>query len=141
MRVVLDTNVIISALLAKESTPAKILFYWQEKKMFDIVVSQAILEEYHRAIQYPHIRTRHGLSDDDMKRFVSEFRALAILVESKEEVTIVTQDRDDNKFIACALTGRAELIISGDKDLLDIKSYRDVRIITPAIFLALLMTK
>ncbi len=138
MRVVLDTNIIVSALLAKASPPAKLLTQWEQSETFELLVSEPIVEEYQRAIAYPHIQARHRLTPTEMEQFLSKIRELASFVEPTEEVAVVERDRDDNKFIACALAGEAEYIITGDDDLLRIKTYRGIRILTPAAFLAFL---
>ncbi|HLW02711.1 MAG TPA: putative toxin-antitoxin system toxin component, PIN family [Ktedonobacterales bacterium] len=133
-----DTNVIISALISKTGLPAKLLTRWEQTEAFDLVVSESILQEYQRAIAYQQVRSLHRLTPSQMEQFLARFRELAILVEPTEEVTVVERDRDDNQFIACALAGGAEYIVTGDDDLLSIKTYQGIRILSPATFLAFL---
>ncbi len=137
MKVVLDTNIIISRYLSPTGLPATVLNLW-EKEAFDVLVSEELLQEYERALGYTHIQKSTSMTPEEITQAVQGFRENAILVEPAEDVTVVERDRDDNKFIACALAGGAEYIVSGDNDLLSIKTYRGIRILAPSAFLVLL---
>lgn len=138
MRIVLDTNVIVSRFLSPAGTPAKVLDLWKKKGYFDVVVSEEILQEYARALTYSHIQARHQIPSREIETYIHTFSDIAILVVPTERITIVKDDPDDNTFIACALAGNAEYIISGDRDLLRVRAYNGVRILTPAAFLTLI---
>jgi len=79
MRVVIDTNVVISRYLSSQGAPAQIFTNWQKKK-FDLLVSEPILEEYERALKYPHVRARHQMSDAEIAEIIEEFTDLAKMV-------------------------------------------------------------
>jgi len=137
MRVVIDTNVIVSRYLSPKGSPAQILKQWK-RSVFDLVVSEAVLQEYQEALLYKHIQALHRRNAGEVQRIVANFRKLSILVEPEEEVTVITSDPDDNKFLACALAGRAEVIVSGDSDLLSLKQYQGIHILPPHTFLVFL---
>ena len=130
MRVVLDTNVLVSALLFT-GTASEILPLWQ-KAAITVLLSRDILEEYLRVLSYPKFQ----LSEAEIKALMEEeLLAFVTAVKPKRRLSVVKRDPSDNKFLECALAGRARVIISGDKDLLSIGHYRRVRIQTPAQFL------
>lgn len=139
MRIVFDTNVIVSFFLSPSGTPAQLLDLWEHHtELFEVVVSETILIEYARALSYPHVTAHHKKSPEQIDAFINLFRKLATIVEPTETVTVIKDDPDDNKFLSCALSGHAEYIISGDRDLLRIGEYKGIHILTPKNFLTLL---
>jgi len=141
MRVVIDTNVLISRFLSPTGIPAKLVQMWQHDAAFDVVVSQAVLQEYEAALTYPHIQARHRLTQEEITTFLTFFSQLALLVTPRDNLPVLASDPDDTIFPATALAGNAEYLVSGDRDLLEIKIYQGIRILTPATFLALLEHK
>jgi uncharacterized protein len=137
MRVVFDTNVIISRYLSPAGVPAQLLRLWK-RNAFTVVTSEPILEEYKAAMLYSHIQALHRRNAEVVNRIIENFRKQSLFVTPSEEVTIIQDDPDDNKFLACALAGNAEHIISGDHHLLDVQEYMGIRILSPAAFLRLL---
>lgn len=134
MKVVLDTNVIVSGFLSPTSYTALILQQWaQNTKTFDILVSQAILDEYERMLAYPHLH----IIPDEQQRFLTLLKKVASLVTPTQEITVV-RDPSDNKFIECAVAGRAAYIVSSDPDLLELKEYQGIQILSPEQFLEVL---
>jgi uncharacterized protein len=137
MNVVFDTNIIISRYLSPTGVPAQLLRLWK-KSVFTLVTSEPILQEYKAAMLYPRIQVLHHKSIEVVDHIVENFRKESIYVTPAEQVTVITKDPDDNKFLSCALAGNAEHIISGDHHLLDIREYRGIRIVSPTLFLRLL---
>lgn len=129
MKVVVDTHVLISGVFFG-GMPARVLEDWRDGK-FDLVASPDILEEYRRVGE--HLATRFT--------GVSLAPLLALLVMNAEIVSPpelsrqVSRDRDDDKFIACAVASKCKYIVSGDKDLLEVSGYRGVKVVTPREFL------
>ena len=125
MKVVVDTNVVISGVFFG-GMPSRVLEAWRDGK-FDLVVSPEVLEEYRR------------VGEELTARFpgVSLAPFLALLVMNAEIVEApglsdqVSRDRDDDKFIACALAANCQTIISGDKDLLE----EGLKVVAPREFL------
>ena len=131
-RVVIDTNVFIIALLNPLVTP---------KKVINIAVSQfTILQS---EANYQELATRISkkkfdkyLEKDDRLDFLSSLKNRSLFVDIWHE-TRVCSDLDDNKFLELAVSGMAQYIITGDKELLILNTYQGIPIITPAEFLVI----
>jgi uncharacterized protein len=138
MRVVVDTNVIISRFVTPGGSVARIYDQWQQHA-FELIVSEPIIAEYRRVLAYRHVRTIHGMTDDDIASVAGEIRNLAVVVAPAPLPSIVIRDDPkDDIFLACALAGAADLIVSGDRHLLRLGDFEGVPILAPAAFLALL---
>jgi putative PIN family toxin of toxin-antitoxin system len=137
MQVILDANVLISAVISSRGAPAQILRLWEEER-FDLVVSQPILEELERVIHYPRIQQRYDLPEDDVARFLQLIRSGAIVVEPNVEIAAIERDPSDNRYLECAIEAGASYIVSGDQHLLELGEFRGIVILPPAAFLAVL---
>jgi putative PIN family toxin of toxin-antitoxin system len=84
---------------------------------------------------------RHKYTSDQLDTLVEEIRAVATKVIPGETLNVVAGDRDDNKFIECAVAGEADYIVSGDAHLLSLGQYRSIKLLSPAAFLILLNQK
>jgi len=136
MKVVIDTNVFVSAFLSKKGTEARILQLF-EQEVFEWVVSQEILAEYEKALTYTRVREIHKLTDQQITQTIEDVRTFATLVEVTVSFAIVS-DPDDNKFFECAFEGGAEFVISGDAKVLAVKEYQGIKAFSPALLLSLL---
>ena len=135
LRVVIDTNVIISGILSHKGAPAELLNAWRERR-FLLLSSSAIVAEVRAVVQYPHIRDKYQLSDDEIEQTMTLLEHEALLVAGDADVAgSVPDDPEDEMFLACALDGQADVIVSGDHHLLDLDSYQDIPIITARQFL------
>ena len=136
LRVVLDANVYVSALIRPQGPPGQIVKRFLEDS-FEIVLSLAIVEETVRAFGYPRVRKyiREGV---DPELWLEDIILLAQFVVGDYELEGVSVDADDDKYFAAAVEGSATLIVTGDPDLLAVKEYQGIRIVTPRIFLDLL---
>jgi len=137
MRVVLDTNIIISAFLVALGAPARIVASWRAGR-FDLVVSPALLAEYEEVLGYERIQRRHRMTPERITGEVADIARLAILVEPHTVPAVIAQDPDDDQVLACAVTGEASYIVSGDPHLLNLRQYHGIRILSPAAFVQLL---
>jgi putative PIN family toxin of toxin-antitoxin system len=137
MRVVLDANVVVSALISAKGAPAQIVAHWQAER-FEVLVSPAILQELDRVLHYPKLQQRYHLPEELVQRFLRLLARQAIKVVPFQELTVIERDPTDNRYLECALAGDAGVIVTGDQHLLDLGEYRGVQILTPAGFLALL---
>jgi uncharacterized protein len=130
MRVVLDTNTAISALLFA-GTASRLVALWQSRRIA-VLVSRAMLQEYLRVLAYP----KFHLGDDDIKALIQEELLLFVeTVQLRKPLTIVHRDPDDNKFVECAAAGRARYLVTGDQDLRQLENYRRLTILTVGQFL------
>jgi len=127
MRVVIDTNVLLSALMSSASSPAQVLALWRSRK-FDLVTGIEQLDEIARVTRYPKIRAR--LRAALAGRLVNQLRDLAIVIEKLAKVEI-SPDPDDNYLLALADAGHAQFLVTGDKPLLALKRHRSTHIVTP----------
>lgn len=138
MRVVLDTNVLVSTYLsARGGTIARLLDAWQQGTL-DLVVSQPILDEYQRVLSYPRLSRAHGKDSAQLQADIDRIRRTSFLVRETPEIHVVERDPSDNIFLECAVAGAAEIIVSGDSDLLDLGEYQGIQILSAAAFVALL---
>jgi len=129
MRVVVDTNVVVSGVFFG-GMPSRVLEAWRDGK-FDLVVSPEISDEYRRVGEKLAARFA-GVS---LAPFLALLVMTAEIFEPPELPEQVSRDRDDDKFIACAVAGGCQFIISGDRDLLEISGYQGVKVVAPREFL------
>lgn len=134
MRLVLDTNVLLSALMSSDSPSAEILTFWRNRKISVLTAAEQIAE-IARVTRYPRIRAR--LVPALAGRLVSRLRDVAIVIENLPRVDL-SPDPDDNYLLAIAEAGQAHFLVTGDKPLLALKRHKSTRIVTPAALLALL---
>ena len=129
-RVVIDTNVVVSALLFG-SVPGKLIPPWKSGRIRALATKEMI-EEYLRVLAYP----KFELSEEEINYLLyQEILPYFEIVRTKPGPMIVEEDPSDDMFIRCAEAGRANTIISGDQHLLNLKSYGKVKILNPSLFL------
>lgn len=127
VRLVIDTNILISALLAGGSLPAHLVVLWREGR-FDLLTAAEQLDELMRVTRYPKIRER--LAPALAGRLINELRTLAVVVPDLPVVT-VSPDPYDNYLLAMAAAGAADFLVTGDKrDLLGLNLYEGTKIVT-----------
>lgn len=139
-RVVLDANQIVSAFIKSVGNPARILDLFREGA-FEIVISQEILKEIENVLIYPRLQKYHGRTKQEIKKFLSLFADLCISIDlkrQKDKAPIIKDDPSDDKYLFCALEGKADFIIYGDKHLLNLFSYKNIRILTAVEFLKII---
>jgi putative PIN family toxin of toxin-antitoxin system len=134
LRIVLDTNVYVSGTILSRGTPFEILEAWRRHE-YILVTSEAIIREIERVLRYPRIRDRYAITEKDIARLTASLRADALVVPGIYEVSGISPDPDDDKFLACALEAQANCIITGDLDLLVLDSYQGISVIKPHEFL------
>lgn len=133
MRIVLDTNVLISATLTI-GAPNQILKL-AEKGLVEIAASPEILQELSGVLKRPKFRKyllQAGLTAD---LAVKQLLFLLQIFPITKQVSVVTDDPADNKFLSCAVSAGASFIVSGDKHLLRLKKFEDIPIVKPAQFI------
>jgi len=129
VRVVLDTNVFISGIFFS-GPPYEVLEAWQDNRI-RIVASPAILEEYQRVAETLSAK----YSGIDIGKIIDLVIAHAELVLPERLKESVCEDPHDDKFLECAVSGKAKFIISGDKHLLRVSGYQGIKILTPRQFM------
>jgi putative PIN family toxin of toxin-antitoxin system len=139
IRAVLDANIYVSAAARPEGPPGQIISRFLRGGAFEIVMSQAIVDETLRALTYPKVRKyiRPGL---DPELWFEDIVVLShVVIAGEREFEGASKDPDDDKYIAAAIEGRAAFVVAGDSDLLDLKEYGGIRIVSPRVFLDLLV--
>ena len=132
MRVVLDTNTVVSALLFT-GTASALVPYWQSQRI-SLLLSGPMLEEYLRVLAYPKFK----LTAEDVRVLLEEqLLPFAETVRVRKRLRPPVSDRDDWKFVDCAVAGRAAYLITGDRELRALGTYRAVTILGVGEFLAL----
>ena len=134
MIVVLDTNVIISAVLSPGGIPAKIIRRW-ELDEFELAISPNLIDELERALIYDRVQKYLNLSTDELNTFLGRLRSTPFFVNPQVTLDVVKEDPNDNRCLECALASEAAHIITGDKHLLELEAYEGIQILTPAGFL------
>jgi putative PIN family toxin of toxin-antitoxin system len=134
IRAVLDANVFVSAVLSPAGAPAQVLTAWREER-FQLVISEAILEEIERVFQYPKIVKYHRWSEERLRSFLDDLRHLAIVTPGTLTLTVIHDNPPDDRYLECAVEGEAAYIVSGDRHLLDLGEYQGIQILTPRAFL------
>lgn len=129
MRIVIDTNVVASAIFFG-GHPRTLLEMLMEHRV-DAYISKEILEEYRETIRYLIGKYPRKQVSVPLTQIISACR----MIEPASEIKIC-RDPDDDKFIACALDAHCIYIVSGDKDLLSVRQYQGIQIVTVADFLA-----
>jgi uncharacterized protein len=128
LRVVLDTNVLVSGLAYPNSIPGRIVGLWRHGGL-DVVLSRYILDEMARVLpRLPRIQ----LSSSEVRDLVDSLMFLADIVEPVDHVEVILRDTADQKVLGTLLAAKADYLITGDKDLLAL--VEKYPIITPASF-------
>ncbi|MCI0507175.1 MAG: putative toxin-antitoxin system toxin component, PIN family [Gammaproteobacteria bacterium] len=130
MRIVLDTNTVISALLWR-GTPHEFVAAASTRPIV-FFTSPALLAELADILTRKKLApavTASGLSPNEL---MQRYRRLATVIHSDPIPPTVVSDPDDDHVIACAITAKTHMIVSGDRDLLDLKEHQSIRIVTSA---------
>ena len=140
IKAVLDTNTLVSAAINTEGSVSQEIYQNSKNKCFLLITSPLILSEMNKVLHEERLTKRHGYSEEELEEIVSDIAGISYIVPGDTGIEIV-RDPDDNKIISAALEGMADYIVSRDKDLLDLKEYKEIKIITPEDFMGLLRAK
>jgi putative PIN family toxin of toxin-antitoxin system len=137
MRVVLDANIYVSSLINTQGNPKRIMGRWEQNR-FDVLVSASIVDEIGSVLRCPRIIKRHGQDEETIQRFLELLPVQAMVVEPTAVLNVIQEDPSDNRYLECAIEGKAQYIISGDRHLLELGEYKGIVILPPAAFVTLL---
>jgi uncharacterized protein len=131
MNVVVDANIFISGIY-RGGNPRKVL-----NTLIDGIGTLFITDEIIDEIEFVLKKPKFDLTVKEVKHWITEIEGLGkkVIVSPKYRVTNVCRDRDDNKYLECALAANADYIITGDRDLLDLKEYGGVKIMNARDYL------
>jgi uncharacterized protein len=133
MRVVFDTNVLVSYLLTHRPPIATLIDRHLAEERFVLLTAPELLQELDLVLRYPKLARHCG--EEERARFVALVRALAEVVELPEAIPRICRDKADDAIIACAVVGRAGAIVSGDADLLALERVGGIEMLSAARFL------
>ena len=138
IKITCDTNILISALINGSGNPAKLLKLIFEKKI-KLCLSPSILAELTAALHYPHLFRKYRLNETVIQNFVKILTKKANIVSGNYQTDYLNKsDPKDNKVLACALEGKVDFIITGDKKhLLPLKQFHKIQILSVDDFLKL----
>lgn len=134
LKAVVDTNLLISGIFGRNSLSAKLQALWI-KQEFELATSIEILKETSRVLGYPKIVQRFHPKEETIRRFFHLVFRKAIITKDTYKTDRLTNDPSDNKFLACALEGKADYIVSADSHLRDLKHFQGIQIVDAAAFL------
>ena len=134
MRVVLDANIFVSSVLVKQGLPAQIVAAWRER-YYDLLMAPVLRDEIARVLAYPHIRRKYRIDDKDVNDLLDLLDQRALWVEREADVRgAIPDDPKDEHVLGCAIAGQADLIVSGDRHLLDLGSFQGIAIVSAREF-------
>ena len=143
MRVVLDANIYISALISNQGHPAAIINRWLAGDVageFEVLLSQPIVDEILRVTGYERLQRKYQKIRENRLEFVELISEQGIWVEPAETLAVVTADESDNRYLECAVAGGARYVVTGDEHLLNVGEYQGITVLSPAAFVTWLET-
>jgi uncharacterized protein len=134
LRAVVDTNLFISGLFAKDSLSAQLENLWVDQQ-FELVTSLEIIKEVSRVLSYPRIKERFKPRGENVRRFFRLIFRKAIISKDIYRTDKIADDPTDNKFLACALEKKADYIVSRDPHLRNLKHFHGIQIVDATTFI------
>lgn len=134
VKIVLDTNVLISAFLWQKDV--KEIFNLAKENKIQICVTKEILDEFYRVLCYQKFLSRLKLIGKTPEEIINEFLEIVKFYPTKKFKTIIVkEDPSDDKFLSAALSSNSSFIVSGNKHLLKLKEFRRISIVSAREFL------
>lgn len=137
IRAVLDTNTLVSSVINIPFSVSQEIYQNFIDKHFLLIVSPPLLAEVDDVIHRERVMKFHKRPAEKLQEIINQLTNLSLVVPGNAKVEIV-RDPDDNKILSTALEGKADYIISRDRDLLDLKEYKGIKITSPEEFIRLL---
>ena len=134
LRIVLDVNVLVSAMLSPSSIPGRIVGFWRQGDI-ELVASLEIIDKTIEVPRRPHIVKVFPIDEADLQDLRTLLIEESLLTPHILEVKAVEQDPEDDAIIIAAIEGKADCIVSGDRHLKNMGSYEMIPILSPAEFL------
>jgi putative PIN family toxin of toxin-antitoxin system len=136
MRVVVDTNILVRALIMPHGTVGPVLLRLRQGD-YVLLYSHSLLKELVDVLNRPRIRNKYGLTEQDIETVLSLILLRGEAVAPQMQIAACRDPKDD-KFLDVAVSGKADVIVSGDQDLLVLHPFSGIPILPPAAFLTML---
>ena len=141
LKAVLDTNIFISSLLNKKGVPDRLVDLWRDGQYL-FLSSPPIIREIKSVLELPRIKKKYFLNDPDIQKLLNLIETDAILVPGITDVeNPIPEDTSDQIFLSCALEGSADVIVSGDQHVLNLKKFKGISVIPVNEFMDLLLNR
>jgi putative PIN family toxin of toxin-antitoxin system len=137
VRALLDANVLMSAAIRPSGPPGLIISALLERGAFELVLSPSIITEVEEALKLPKVR-KYVRAPGEAVLWLADLAAVADLANDTGRVKGVSRDPDDDAVLSAAMEGRANVIVTGDEDLLALEEYEGIAILTPRAFLEMM---
>ena len=131
MRITLDTNVLVSAFIAKHGHSANPLELALTVEVIEMVLSEPILQELGDVLLRDEVRNRFSYTQQDIRKIVATLRKSAKIVSPTSRFVRIKEDPKDDVILNTAYDGNAEYIVSGDSAMLKLRRFKGIRIVTP----------
>jgi len=136
IRAVVDTNILVRAVIKPTGSVGPVLQRLRRRE-YSLLISRATLDELVEVLYRPRLRTKYELSDRVLRATIRLIVLRGELLQPGRRIVACRDPRDD-KFLEVAVSGRAQVIVSGDEDLLTLHPFERIPIVAPARFLAML---
>jgi putative PIN family toxin of toxin-antitoxin system len=133
IRAVLDTNVLVSALITPSGPPHRILRAWQDRE-FELYTCLPLLRELNRVLHYPRLQRKYDLTEADIFAYLGLLRIRGTIVALPDEIPPMCSDPTDDKLLACALVAQAGYLVTGNNHVLLLEKVGSAQIVTPSTF-------
>lgn len=137
IRAVLDTNTLISVVINVAASVSVEIYRSCKENRFLMITSSEILSELDAVLRRERMAKFHQLADQQLQKIVNEIAKVSLIVSGEVKVE-VARDPSDDKVISTALAGKADYIVTRDRDLLDLKKYKGIKLVTPEEFMGIL---
>ncbi len=141
MRIVLDTNVLVSAFISKRGQPARLLDILLTFPEIQLVESAPILDEFRDVLSRKKVKERFHYSARDIDSFVRAVQNVSVVVNIKSNFKVVADDPKDDVVVNTAHDGRADYIVSGDRHLHGLGGFKGIKIVSPNQMMKIIMMK
>ena len=139
LKIVLDTNVLVSAILSPRSASSQIIRLVLDDAL-NLAISRDILDEAYRVVHYPKfvkLMKKHDLAPEEVDDIIERLSRIAVVTPGELTPDVVKDDPSDNTILACAVESEADFIISGDHHLTELKEFQGITIVNPTTFLSI----
>jgi hypothetical protein len=131
----------VSAFIAKQGYSANVLDLALTVENMQLILSEPILKELQEVLKRNEVRERFSYTDHDIKQVVSRLRALAKRVPIRSRLAAIEEDPQDDAILTTAYSGKADYIVSGDRHLLILRTFKGIRIVNPRQMIKLISKK